>query len=183
MNEFVLVCSSNPCLNGGQCFVINNNADFYCLCPANGIVGGKRCDQLLISTTSAMATSKSPFLSSILVTAVAAFIQRHSSVHRPAHQRPVEMVQHVPFRSCRIRSFVLAHWLSMALNVNVRANRTLSTLLLPILVESRLEPMLFEPAHLSEWWYLCRQSERCVRLPMSGILYRDLLRTTNTHHQ
>lgn len=129
LDLILLVCSSSPCLNGGQCFVINNNADFYCLCPQNGIVGGKRCDQLLISTTSVMPTSKyssrlSTWTSSIV------FVQLHSLVHLLVHHLLVEMVPHVRFHNGQIHSYVLVHSLFMEINVKVRDDQLSYSILL-----------------------------------------------------
>ncbi|CAF5187089.1 unnamed protein product, partial [Rotaria magnacalcarata] len=44
-------CNPNPCLNNGRCIALNGNIDFYCVCPTDIPVGGKRCDQLLLETT------------------------------------------------------------------------------------------------------------------------------------
>ena len=46
-----LACLSNPCANGGQCFSRQDNKDYYCQCPPNLPLGGKNCDQLIITTT------------------------------------------------------------------------------------------------------------------------------------
>lgn len=46
LDDLYLVCSPTPCSNGAQCIVLNGNTDFYCICPTNLPVTGKRCDQL-----------------------------------------------------------------------------------------------------------------------------------------
>jgi len=50
-DDWYLVCSPTPCLNGAPCVALNSNTDFYCVCPTNIPVTGKRCDQLNIGST------------------------------------------------------------------------------------------------------------------------------------
>ncbi len=50
-DDIYLVCSPSPCSNGGQCVAVNSNTDFYCICPSNLPVTGKRCDQLNLEST------------------------------------------------------------------------------------------------------------------------------------
>ena len=47
-----IVCSPNPCWNGGTCIPMSNNLDYTCVCPSNIPLTGKHCDQLLATTTS-----------------------------------------------------------------------------------------------------------------------------------
>ncbi|CAF3873661.1 unnamed protein product [Rotaria sp. Silwood2] len=51
MPFLTVICNSNPCYNFGECISINGNLDYYCICPPNLPVGGKRCDQLITETT------------------------------------------------------------------------------------------------------------------------------------
>ncbi len=50
-DDIYLVCSPSPCSNNGQCVAVNSNTDFYCICPSNLPVTGKRCDQLNLEST------------------------------------------------------------------------------------------------------------------------------------
>jgi hypothetical protein len=51
IDDLCLVCNPTPCLNSGQCIALNGNTDFYCICPTNLPVTGKRCDVLTIGST------------------------------------------------------------------------------------------------------------------------------------
>ena len=42
LTERATVCDSDPCLNGGMCFVANFNEAFFCECPE--MYTGTRCE-------------------------------------------------------------------------------------------------------------------------------------------
>ncbi len=50
---FLIVCSPNPCANGGTCTLTTFNNDYTCQCVTNLPLGGKNCDQLIAVTTTA----------------------------------------------------------------------------------------------------------------------------------
>jgi hypothetical protein len=49
-----LVCSPNPCWNGGNCVTINGGSDYYCVCPSGLPLAGKNCDQVVSTTTTGL---------------------------------------------------------------------------------------------------------------------------------